>query len=204
SVIMIIIPDTSKLEITHLGADGCGFTYKGSKYTTEMAGKHQVYNAITAIEAAQIVKKHYPRLTDDILHKGIATAIVPSRCQIIRQKSPMVIIDGAHNPDGMKALSEFVATLPQYPKIMICGMSGDKDWQKSLSYISPYIDKAFCIDGFCPKTVFAPKLAECFKEAECVSLAQAYHRAYVCAGDTGLLIIGGSLYIPSALKKFSN
>lgn len=200
----VIIPDTSKLEITHLGADGCGFTYKGSKYTTEMAGKHQVYNAITAIEAAQIVKKQYPRLTDNILHKGIATAIVPSRCQIIRQKSPMVIIDGAHNPDGMKALSEFVATLPQYPKIMICGMSGDKDWQKSLSYISPYIDKAFCIDGFCPRTVFAPKLAECFKEAECVSLAQAYHRAYVCAGDTGLLIIGGSLYIPSALKKFSN
>lgn len=199
----LYIPDTSKLKITHAGTDGCTFFYKGREYATEMAGKHQVYNAVTAIEAAGVIRKKYRRLTDNIVFEGISTAIMPSRCQIIREKSPMVIVDGAHNPDGMKALSEFISTLPNYPKIMICGMSADKDWQKALSYISPYIDKAFCIDGFCPKTVFSPKLAKCFKDAECIPISQVYHRAYVCAGDKGLLLIGGSLYIPSALNKFS-
>ena len=114
----------------------------------------------------------------------------------------MIIIDGAHNPDGMRALTEFVSTLPQYPKVMICGMSADKDWKAALACISPYIDKAFCIDGFCPKTVFAPKLAECFKDGECAPLSEVYRRAYSYAENGGLLLIGGSLYIPSALNKF--
>ncbi len=199
----LFIPDISKLKITHVGTDGCAFFYKGREYATEMAGRHQIYNAVTAIEAASIIRKKYKRLTDSVVFEGISTAIMPSRCQVIRQKAPMVIVDGAHNPDGMKALSEFIALLSNYPKIMICGMNADKDWQKSLSYISPYIDKAFCIDGFCPNTVFAPKLSKCFREAECIPISQVYHRAYVCAGNKGLLLVGGSLYIPSALNKFS-
>lgn len=200
---VMYLPLKDKIRFVKTNADGCSFTYRLRNYRTAMPGLHQVYNAVTAIEAADVIRRYYPALTQSITAEGIATAIVPSRCQVIRKKSPMVLIDGAHNPDGMRALSEFVKSLPNYPKVMICGMSADKDWKNALSYISPYIDKAFCIDGFCPKTVFAPKLAECFSDAECVPLSEVYHRAYVYAGNTGLLLIGGSLYIPSALNKFS-
>ncbi|MBQ7782713.1 MAG: bifunctional folylpolyglutamate synthase/dihydrofolate synthase [Oscillospiraceae bacterium] len=199
----LVIPDASKIQVRRMGTDGCAFTYRMRDYATAMPGRHQILNAVTAIEAAKVISKTFKRLTDKKIFDGISTAVMPSRCQIVRNKSPMVIIDGAHNPDGMKALADFVSRLPQYPKIMICGMSADKDWEKALSFISPHIDKAFCIDGFCPKTVFAPKLAKKFADAECVPISQVYHRATVCAGNTGLLLIAGSLYIPSALNKFT-
>ncbi len=199
----LYIPDMNKIRLLKSDANGSSFLYGIREYRTKMPGIHQIYNAVTAIEAANIIKRSFPSLYKQRIIKGIATAVMPSRCQVVRKKSPMVIIDGAHNPDGMRALSEFIATLPHYPKVMICGMSADKDWQQAVRYIAPYIDKAFCIDGFCPKTVFAPKLAECFSDAECVPLSEVYHRAYVYAGNTGLLLIGGSLYIPSALNKFS-
>lgn len=197
-------PDLGKLTPETIGINGNRFLYKGREYQTAMAGYHQIYNAITAIEALNVLKKEYLRLTQQKIRRGIAEAVMPSRCQVVRQKSPMVIIDGAHNPDGMRALSEFIKQLPHYPKIMICGMSADKDWQTALSYISPYIDKAYCIDGFCPRTVFAPKLAQMFSDAECLPLSDVYHRAFSAAGDSGLLLIGGSLYLPAALNKFSS
>lgn len=200
----IVRPDLSKLNILRSRPDGTMFTYRLRDYATAMPGNHQIYNAVTAIEAARIIRKKFKKLTDNAVFEGISTAVMPSRCQIVRKKNPMIIIDGAHNPEGMRALTEFVASLPQFPKVMICGMSSDKDWKTSLSYISPYIDKAFCIDGFCPKTVFAPKLAECFKDGECAPLSEVYRRAYSYAEDGGLLLIGGSLYIPSALNKFSS
>ncbi|MGN1090369.1 MAG: bifunctional folylpolyglutamate synthase/dihydrofolate synthase [Huintestinicola sp.] len=199
----MIVPDMNRIRFPKVTPEGCSFFYGMREYRTKMTGEHQIYNAVTVIEAANIIRKRYPSLKESVVAEGIATAVMPSRCQIIRRKDPMIIIDGAHNPDGMRALSEFIRTLPNYPKVMICGMSADKEWEKALSYISPLIDKAFCIDGFCPKTVFAPKLAACFSDAECVPISEVYHRAYVCAGNTGLLLIGGSLYIPSALNKFS-
>ena len=199
----LVIPDASKIQVRRMGTDGCAFTYRMRDYATAMPGRHQILNAVTAIEAAKVISKTYKKLTDKKLFEGISSAVMPSRCQIVRNKSPMVIIDGAHNPDGMKALADFVSRLPQYPKIMICGMSADKDWEKALSFISPHIDKAFCIDGFCPKTVFAPKLAEKFSDAECVPISHVYHRGITCAGNTGLLLIAGSLYIPAALNKFT-
>lgn len=197
-------PNLNKLKLPKTSPDGCSFLYGLREYRTTMPGMHQIYNALTVIEAANVIKKSFPALRDGIIAEGIKTAVMPSRCQIIQKKSPMVIVDGAHNPDGMKALSDFIRTLPHFPKVMICGMSEDKDWKKSLSYISPYIDKAYCIDGFCPKPVFAPKLTECFEDAETASLSDVYRKAYVYAGKSGLLLIGGSLYIPSALQKYSS
>lgn len=188
--------DIGSPEVT---ADGCRFTYRQKEYSTAMTGMHQIYNAVTVIEAARIIGEQYPKLTRDIVTRGIASAVMPSRCQIVRKEAPMVMIDGAHNPDGMKALSEFVKTLPHSPKIMICGMSADKDWRQSVAHIAPYIDKAFCVDGFTGKTVPAAELASHFADSECVPVSEVCRRAYACAGDTGLLLIGGSLYLPSTL-----
>ena len=113
------------------------------------------------------------------------------------------MIDGAHNPDGMRALADFIRTVPKAPKIMICGMMEDKDWQTAVGYISRYIDAAVCLDGFAPKTVFAPKLADMFVRGEVSSLHDAISRAAALAGKDGMVVIAGSLYLAAALQKHS-
>lgn len=201
---LFVTPNTARLKIEKCDHTGNRFIYKNFPYYTAMLGKHQIHNALTAIEALYLLKKRgFGRLNYVNIHNGVKTAQVPSRCQIIREDKPFVMIDGAHNPDGMRALADFIRTVPRSPKIMICGMMEDKDWQTAIGYISRYIDAAVCLDGFAPKTVFAPRLADMFTRGEVSALQNAVSRAAALAGRDGMVIIAGSLYLASALQTYS-
>ena len=201
---VFVTPNTARLKIEKCDYTGNKFIYKNFPYYTSMLGKHQIHNALTAIETLFLLKKRgFGRLNYLNIYNGVKTAQVPSRCQIIREDKPFVMIDGAHNPDGMRALADFIRTVPKAPKIMICGMMEDKDWQTAIGYISRYIDTAVCLDGFAPKTVFAPKLADMFTQGEVSSLHDAISRAAALAGKDGMVIIAGSLYLAAALQKYS-
>ena len=193
-------PDISQLEIIRYDHTGNIFRYKGRQYETSMVGKHQIENALTAIEAADILRRRgWDKLDSNAVYSGIKNAAVPSRCQIIQKDKPFILIDGAHNPDGMRALAEFVSTIPKSPKIMVCGMMENKDWRRALEHITPYIDRCICVDGFAPKTVPAPKLAEMFAEHEYAHAENAVDRAAALAGEKGMVLIAGSLYLAAAL-----
>lgn len=195
-------PDYSKLKIEKCGYTGNSFRYKGNNYVTSMIGRHQIDNALTAIETCGILHRYgFPALTYSTVFDGIKDSVVPSRCQILNPDKPFVLIDGAHNPDGMRALADFVRTVPKEPRIMVCGMMEDKDWQTALGFMTRYIDYGICVDGFAPKTVFAPKLAELFREAQVMSLKDAVPRAMALAGEKGMVVIAGSLYLASAFRN---
>lgn len=197
-------PNTDRLKIEKCDYTGNRFTYKGYTYLTSMVGRHQIDNALTAIETLNVLKKNgFDMLSYVHIYEGVKSAQVPSRCQIIREDKPFVMIDGAHNPDGMRALADFIRTVPKEPKVMVCGMMEDKDWQTAIGYISRYIDRAVCLDGFAPKTVFAPRLAEMFREGEVSNLHNAIDRAVTIAGTEGMVIVAGSLYLAAALQTHS-
>lgn len=197
-----VTPDIDKLKIISCDENGNKFRYKGITYETGMLGRHQIDNALTVIETADVLRRNgFNRLGYGKVFKGIKNAAVPSRCQVVKASSPLVIIDGAHNPDGMRSLADFVRTLDHGPKIMVCGMMEDKDWETALGFMTRYIDYGICVDGFAPKTVFAPKLAEMFRSGCVMSLKEALPRAMALAGEKGMVIIGGSLYLASALQK---
>ena len=199
-----VTPDTDKLKIEKCSYAGNRFVYKDLTYTTSMVGRHQIDNALTAAETLYILKNNgFDKLSYESISDGISSAQVPSRCQIICRDKPLIMIDGAHNPDGMRALAEFVKTVPKEPKVMVCGMMEDKDWQTAVGYISPYIDRAVCLDGFAPKTVPAAKLAEMFRESEASNPDDAVSRAAEIAGENGMVLVAGSLYLAAALHNYS-
>lgn len=198
-----ITPDMNKLKIEKCGYTGNRFVYKGLPYSTSMLGRHQIDNALTAAETLRILKKRgFRRINYIHIYDGIKNAAVPSRCQIVREDKPFVMIDGAHNPDGMRALADFVRTVPKAPKIMVCGMMADKDWNSAIGYISRYIDRAVCLDGFAPKTVPARTLAGMFADGEISNLHDAVSRAVTLAGTDGMVVIAGSLYLAAALQTY--
>lgn len=199
----LIIPDETKIKNIVSTMAGNDFTYKGKKWHTGMAGRHQIYNAVTAIETLMLLSQQYDIAPKDI-YEGIASAEVPSRCQIISDKGPVIILDGAHNPGGIAALAELIGGIRAQPKVLVCGMLETKDWKQCAQIISPCVDKVYCVDGFFSGAVFAPKLAECFENAEVSSLREAYYKAAVYAGDNGLVVIAGSLYLASALQRYGN
>lgn len=196
-----VTPDPDALKIDRCDYTGNHFFYRGLPYMTSMVGRHQIDNAVTAVETLRMLRKRgFRRINYFNVYAGIRDAAVPSRCQIIRADKPFVMIDGAHNPDGMRALADFVRTVPKAPKIMVCGMMADKDWNTAIGYISRYIDRAVCLDGFAPKTVLAQKLADMFDDGETSNLRDAVLRAVTLAGTDGMVVIAGSLYLAAALR----
>ncbi len=197
-----VTPDLDKLKIETCDETGNRFRYCGRAYETKMIGRHQIDNALTAIEACEVLRRNgFKALGHKNICNGVKNAVVPSRCQILRADKPLVIIDGAHNPDGMRSLADFVRTIDREPKIMVCGMMEDKDWQTALGFMTRYIDYGICVDGFAPRTVFAPKLEEMFRSGAVMSLKDAVPRAMALAGDKGMVVIAGSLYLASAFQK---
>lgn len=200
----LIVPDERRLRVLSSDITGSSFFYKERLYKVSMAGEHQIKNALTAIEAAKEAARQGFLISRKDIYNGVFKAAVPSRCQVIQESGPMIIIDGAHNPDGMRTLSEVVKKIRCRPKVMVCGMLDNKDWEHSLDYITPYIDKAYCVDGFFRNAVFAPTVAERFSNGEAASLRDAYTKACIYAGEKGVVVIGGSLYLAAALQKYGN
>jgi dihydrofolate synthase/folylpolyglutamate synthase len=199
---VFITPDTEKLKINEKYFPQNRFKYKGFTYELKMVGRHQIENALTAIETLYLLREcGFEKLRYQNIFEGLRSAALPSRCQVISE-APYILIDGAHNPDGMRRLADFVRDLPRSPKIMITAMRGDKDFDSTLSAITRHIDLAYCIDGIFPGSVDARLLAERFDRAVCVSVTDALSLAVAAAGENGAVIIAGSLYLAAALQKY--
>ena len=102
------------------------FEYGGQVYTTFLNGKHQIGNAITAIEAARICG-----VSDTSILEGIALARWKCRAEILSM-DPVVIIDGGHNPQGATSLANTMnemlgGKLKGKPVRILIGVMQDKD-----------------------------------------------------------------------------
>lgn len=100
----VIVPDTSRLNILASNISGSRFLYKNQEYSLTLAGKHQIYNAVTVIEALSASGLSIPQ---GALKQGLLTAFIPARLEIL-STDPLFLIDGAHNPHAAEVLYEFM------------------------------------------------------------------------------------------------
>ncbi|MDD3725844.1 MAG: bifunctional folylpolyglutamate synthase/dihydrofolate synthase [Candidatus Ratteibacteria bacterium] len=102
---------------------------------TPLKGRYQIGNMSLAVQSASLLKGMGFVLPSEAIYKGIETTFWPCRFQIL-QKTPVVVIDGAHNPDGMKTLLDTIGELyPDKKFSFLMGVLRDKDWKKMLSLI---------------------------------------------------------------------
>ena len=102
------------------------FTYEGVTYSTCLNGKHQIGNAITAIEASRKCG-----IEESAIREGISHARWKCRAEILSVK-PAVIIDGGHNPQGATSLGNTMnemlnGCLRGKPVRLLIGVMSDKD-----------------------------------------------------------------------------
>jgi len=76
------------------------FNFQNYQYELSVLGEHQINNAILCIEIAKSLK-----ISDKAIKNGLAKVKLPLRMEIM-QKNPLIILDGAHNPDKMKTTVE--------------------------------------------------------------------------------------------------
>ncbi len=101
-----------------------------------MAGKHQVENALTAVASLHALRVPLARTAE-----GVSRAQWPGRLEFA-SKDPPVLLDAAHNPDGARALAEFLGREARGRKVtLIYGSSRDKAVDEVAAWLFPAADR---------------------------------------------------------------
>lgn len=167
-----------------------------------LLGLHQTENAALAVCAAKNLG-----IDDEYIKQGIFAAQNPARFEII-SKNPLVIFDGAHNPNGTEALCAALKRyFPNRKFKFITAAMADKNYAESFEILK---NNGF---GTCkfktlevknnPRSATAESLAESLETlgffAEC---AADFEEAFADLKNNGSVVIFGSLYLYKDFKEY--
>ncbi|HEY4001653.1 MAG TPA: cyanophycin synthetase [Candidatus Xenobia bacterium] len=194
-------------EAVESNLEGVTFRTRDGVWRLGMRGRHQADNAATALAALQILGQVSPALVvpGPAAAQGLREASLPGRLQVI-EKDPWLILDGAHNLDGARALAEFLRDVgPPRPCHLILGVLADKNRIAMLEVLLPVADT---VAATLPQTLRAGAMAdwvECVRQQRAGALvfdhvdAALAHRPGV-----GMTVVAGSLYlVGEALETLS-
>ena len=187
------------------------FTYEGVTYSTALNGRHQIGNAITAIEACKSCG-----ISDRAIKEGIALARWKSRAEIL-STDPVVIIDGGHNPQGALSLASAMndmmgGSLKGKPVRILMGVMADKDVQgilKAYKTSGLNIVSAVTVTPDNPRSepadILAHKIKDVYNISEdlevCQNAAEGARLAYEKSAKDGMiLLVTGSLYLTGQIR----
>ncbi|MBQ3370876.1 MAG: bifunctional folylpolyglutamate synthase/dihydrofolate synthase [Mogibacterium sp.] len=182
--------------------------YKGVELA--MKGEHQIRNAATAVEA---IKAAGIEVSDEAISIGLANAYLPGRFEILNMETagkgePFFIIDGAHNPDAISALTETFSAFARENKIkrtfVIFGSMKDKNYTRMIqlmtgnmrgcNFATAAVEYGRAEDPERLGETFAACGRSCIV---CESAAEAYQLSkdgkYECVLVTGSIYLAGEL-----------
>jgi len=176
-----------------------------------MIGMHQVSNAICALSVIEVLEdRGIISCKEENLRKGLKKAYNKGRFEILKE-SPLLIIDGAHNEAGVKALARVVKDHFRGKKLLlVIGMLADKEVGRLVQEFSAIEGDIVTAEPDNPRKLKSEELCRSVKcmGRECVALgdwesACAYIRNEIHKYDA--VIVAGSLYLIGKIRgQFSN
>lgn len=110
-------------------------SYEYKSLELNLAGGHQLLNAVTCLTAIQKLKELGWMVEDQAIRDGLKKVNWRARLEVFK-KDPLVLLDVAHNPGGTKALIRALDKLfPKKQIIFVFGVMEDKDYRSMLKEI---------------------------------------------------------------------
>jgi dihydrofolate synthase/folylpolyglutamate synthase len=187
--------------------EGARFDFEGVGWRLRdlplpLRGAHQLDNAGTALAALAAVRERFP-VSDDALRRGLAAVRWPGRLDVVGH-APLVILDGAHNADGIAALTRELPRLLGDRRLhLLFAVMADKDWQPMVARLAPFCASAVVTEVLPPRGAPAALVARAF-EPHCpvraeADVAAAWHRVVATAHREDAILAAGSLFLVGAL-----
>lgn len=106
-----------------------------------LAGAHQQTNAAAAIMAIDVLRTYYALIVDEEqLREGLRRAAWPGRLELV-SRDPRILLDGAHNPEGMAALADALRSLYPHDRLnVLIAMMPNKNHADALRHILPMVN----------------------------------------------------------------
>jgi len=162
-------------------------------------------NKAIAIHLGQLLK-----IKDKIIEKSLTQNTLPARFEIV-QKKPIIILDGAHNQDKIKFLTnklkKFILKKKNQPQIhLICALTSKKSPNEVFKSLKPLINKVYVTRFINPqrkctppkklKQYFGKKVVDLYLEPQ-----KALKTAKKLAKPNDIILITGSFFLCSDLRK---
>ncbi|MFD0897045.1 bifunctional folylpolyglutamate synthase/dihydrofolate synthase [Loigolactobacillus binensis] len=171
-----------------------------------LAGEFQVANLVTVLTAVAALQQQIT-LAPAVIRQALTKVVLPGRLQVIGQH-PMVLLDGAHNPDGVQALTATLRRLrPQRCLTLVLGMLRDKNYQQMLTLLLPQAQQVVITTPNNPQRALpaAELAAVCHQLAPQLIIKvqpepkQALHLARQQTSSQDLIVVTGSFYLVKEL-----
>lgn len=188
---------------------GTEFSYKNYKnLTIRLLGRNQVYNGVTALLVIEELIKLGYNIQETAIRKGFRETRWRGRFEMIAQK-PIVVVDGAHNEDGAKALGRNIETYFKGKRLIyIMGVLKDKDYEGILKHTSSYAEAIITITPNNKRGLSSKELAKsaskyCQHVVDADSIESGVSLGLQMAGEEDIILIFGSLsYLADIYKEF--
>ncbi len=172
-----------------------------------LAGKHQITNAIVAVNLAEILREFGFQIEKESIWKGLEKARHKGRLEFTGK----YLFDGAHNISGARALREFLDEFVEKPLVLIFGAMRDKNIPEICAILFPKARAIILTAPDNPRAMSGAELYEMVREdieREKVTITEnvedALRSAEELAGQDGLILVTGSLYLIGEAQKILN
>ena len=203
-------------EIVKSDIKGVIFNLKGIYHNyknlhTPLLGRHQADNATTAITAVETLKIKGINISEKAIRDGLEKVKWTGRLEII-QSNPILILDGAHNPNGVKVVRDALKEIFSYHQlILVLAIFADKDYKKMIQILAPNADLIITTRAKNPRAtpprIIAKEAAQYIDKNKIIvteNIPQAINCALSKSKKDDLICITGSLYTVGEAKRFFN
>jgi dihydrofolate synthase / folylpolyglutamate synthase len=184
------------------------FDYTGVKQNFDglslaLWGRHQRNNAAVALAALEASCEAFP-VGESAVREGLRTVRWPGRFEIMLQ-SPTVILDGAHNGEGVKALVEALRDYRAGRKVKLLFASmEDKDWRLMLSILAEAVDGVILtrvgMERSADPKLLSSYLADKVRHRVVEDSRVALRSLFDGAQPDEILLVAGSLYLLGEIR----
>jgi dihydrofolate synthase / folylpolyglutamate synthase len=182
-------------------------TYK-DEYEIELSllGSHQVLNCTTVLTAIEVLKELGVKIEKKHILNALSNVKWIGRLEVMN-RHPLVVIDGAHNMDGINKLLESVERYFEYDNlILILGILTDKQVEAMTKAIAPLASKIIAVTPHSERGSLALELKKVIlkynENCEAIeNYTEAYKKALSYAGPKDIILFSGSLYMIGDMRK---
>lgn len=168
-----------------------------------LPGSHQAENASVAIGIAEQLQELGFKITNFDICIGLETAVHPGRLEFDRG----ILLDGAHNIGGARALAQFLKDFADGPVTLVFGAMRDKDVAPVLDVLAPLASTVILTEPSNERSMPAAELRTLLPESvrpETVTVTRSVEDALRTARagkERHLVVVTGSLYLVGEVKR---
>ena len=189
--------------------DGLCYRGPGARLTglkPGIPGHYQAGNAASALCAAELLTSFGFAVGHSALREGIESARWPGRMEMFGD-APRVLLDGAHNGAGARALAESVSRIPHDRLFLVVGVMADKDADAVLGPLLHRADRVFAVSPRLERALPSNELASYCAErgvesVDAGSVSEGLSMAVNRAAPHDLVLVSGSLFTVGEARAF--